>query len=97
MIGSCGRVTFDPQDPHYFSLIALSQVLAGQIDAAIDTAREGHDRNPLGAWNALVYAVAAAENFQMTDPEVFQRLVARTALRSSHFYDLLFINGGMAE
>ncbi len=91
------RVKFDPQNPLYFSLISLSCLLDGQIDAAVENAREGHERNPLGAWNALVYAVAAAGNGRIISTEVFQRMVNRIDLSPLHFLDLPFLDRSMAE
>ncbi|WP_157966209.1 winged helix-turn-helix domain-containing protein [Oceanibium sediminis] len=91
------RVSFDPQNPLYFSLIALSRLLDGQVETATELAREGHERNPLGAWNALVYAAAASGNAGITGTEAFQRMVQRVDLSPSHFLDFPFTDPGMAE
>ncbi|WP_109761040.1 hypothetical protein [Silicimonas algicola] len=91
------RVNFDPQNPLYFSLIALALLLDGQVDAAVEAAREGHERNPLGAWNALVYAVAASGNNRIMDATAFRKMVNRIDLPPSHFLDFPFLDQGMAE
>lgn len=91
------RVSFDPQNPLYFSLIAIAKLLDGQIDAAVDMAHEGLERNPLGAWNALVYAASAADNATITGTAAFDRMVNRIALSPSHFLDFPFKNSCMGE
>lgn len=91
------RVSFDPQNPLYFSLIAIAKLLDGQIDVAVDMAHEGHERNPLGAWNALVYAASAADDACIKDTAAFHRMVQRVALSPSHFLDFPFTHPGMGE
>lgn len=91
------RVPFDLQNPYYHSLIALARLLDGDTAAAIEAAREGHDRNPFGAWNALVYATAAAEDPALTGAPAFRRLVERIELPPAHFRDLPFTDPAVAE
>jgi DNA-binding winged helix-turn-helix (wHTH) protein/tetratricopeptide (TPR) repeat protein len=91
------RAPFDTQNPLYFSLISLGHLLDGQTDQAIAMAREGLDRNPLGAWNAMVYAVAAADNPEITSTDAFRRIVDRIDLAPSHFSDFPFTDSSIAD
>jgi predicted Zn-dependent protease len=91
------RVPFDSQNPLFLSLIALARLLSGQDDEAIEAAREGHERNPLGGWNALVLAVAASECGRITGSLKFRKMVARIELAPSHFLDLPIRDRSSAE
>lgn len=91
------RAVIDPQNPFYFSLIALAEVLSGHEEAAIVAAREGYERNPFGSWNALVYAVTALNDSNITSSDSFKRMVQRIDLPAQHFLDLPFTDPGIAE
>jgi DNA-binding winged helix-turn-helix (wHTH) protein/tetratricopeptide (TPR) repeat protein len=91
------RAPTDPQNPLYFSLIAVAALLDGNRDKAIKAAREGHERNPLGSWNALVYAAAAAGDTAISDDEEFERMIRGIDLPAQHFRDLPFVDPAHAE
>ncbi len=91
------RVPFDFQNPLYLSLIALARLLGGKDDEAIAAAREGHERNPLGGWNALVFAVSASECEQITGSSKFRKMVDRIELAPSHFLDLPIRDRSLVE
>ncbi|WP_347310243.1 winged helix-turn-helix domain-containing protein [Defluviimonas sp. SAOS-178_SWC] len=84
------RVPFDSQNPLYFSLIAIARLLDGQAGRAIEAAREGHEQNPFGAWNALVYATAVADDVAITGSATFRKLLDRIDLAPSHFLEFPF-------
>ncbi len=91
------RAPADPQNPLYFSLIAIAALLDGNDEKALLAAREGHDRNPLGSWNALVYATVAAFAKDITATENFARITAGIDLPARHFGDLPFTDRRHAE
>lgn len=80
----------NPRYPHYLSLLALGQLLAGQTDAAIQSARDGHERAPGDPWCGYVYAAAAADREKITDTDNFRRMIAGIDLPLTHFRDLPF-------
>lgn len=52
------RAPLDPQNPLYYSLIAIGEVLAGRGQKAYAASRECVELWPTQAWTALVHAVA---------------------------------------
>ncbi|WP_205123444.1 winged helix-turn-helix domain-containing protein [Marimonas lutisalis] len=80
----------NPRYPHYLSLLALGQLLAGQTDAAVQSAREGHERAPGDPWCSYVYAAAAGDRDKITETEDFRRMIAGNDLPLAHFRDLPF-------
>ncbi len=82
----------NPRYPHYLALLALGQTLAGEGDAAVRTAREGHERAPRDPWCSYVYAAAAAGRDEITQTEDFRRMIAGIDLPLTHFRDLPFTN-----
>lgn len=85
------RVPDDPQNPLYFSLIALARLLDGRMNHAVAAAREGYDLSPLSDWNALVYATTVgAEPAPRT--EAFNSMVASIKLSANHFRDFPITN-----
>jgi len=80
----------NPRYPHYLALLALGQLLAGQTDAAVQTAREGHERAPTDPWCNYVYATAAADREEITKTEDFQRVITTIELPITHYRDLPF-------
>ncbi len=54
------RAPVDPQNPLYFSMIALGEVLAGRPDEACAAATESYELWPTQPWAALVHSVACA-------------------------------------
>jgi len=84
------RAPADLQNPLYFSLIALANLLAGKKDMALAAAREGFERNPLGSWNALVLAAVAADDASLTQEREFRRMVGKIDLPARHYLDLPF-------
>jgi tetratricopeptide (TPR) repeat protein len=91
------RSPVDPQNPLYYSLIALAALLEGDEGRAIAAAREGYERNPFGSWNALVFAAAASEDRATSSSSGFRRMVQRVDLPAEHFYDLPFADLSNAE
>lgn len=80
----------NPRYPHYLALLALGQVLAGEIDAAVQTSRESHERAPSDPWCSYVFAAAVADRDDLTSTPVFQDMIGNIALPFSHFRDLPF-------
>ena len=80
----------NPRYPHYLSFMALGQLLAGREDAALQSAREAHERAPADPWCSYIFAAAAASRAQITETGAFRRMVARTDLPLAHFRDLAF-------
>lgn len=91
------RAPGDPQNPLYFSLIGLAELQSGNVGAAIAAAREGHERNPLGSWNALVYAAVAADDPAVIMREEFHAMLSRIELPPGHFLDLPFTHPPLAQ
>lgn len=91
------RAPNDLQNPLYFSLIALANLLAGRQAEALAASREGFERNPFGSWNALVFAVAAAATPGIAGSEAFARMVARIDLPAEHFRHMPFREPMRAE
>jgi hypothetical protein len=77
--------TIDRQYAYFPSLIGLAWVLAGDDVAAIQFAREAHERSPGSSWNALVYAVAASSDPSITGSEAFQVMLHGLDLPFGHF------------
>ncbi len=82
--------TSNPRYPHYLALLALGHILAGQIDAAVEIAREAHERAPGDPWCNYVYAAAAGGRKKITQTEEFQRMIVGIDLPLNHFRDLPF-------
>lgn len=80
----------NPRYPHYLALLALGQILAGQTDAAIKSAGEGHERAPGDPWCRYVYAAAAADCESITKSDSFRRMIGSIDLPLTHFRDLAF-------
>jgi DNA-binding winged helix-turn-helix (wHTH) protein len=80
----------NPRYPHYLSLIALGQILAGETEAAEQTSRESHERAPNDPWCNYVYATAVADRETITAAEDFQRMITSIDLPFTHFRDLPF-------
>lgn len=91
------RAPKDPQNPLYFSLIALAALLDGRMTDAIAASREGFERNPFGSWNALVLAAAACDAPTIAASAAFQKMVARIELPAGHFRGLPFREWRHAE
>jgi hypothetical protein len=91
------RVPFDTQNPLYYSLIALGRLLDGDTAKAVEVAREGLERNPLGAWNALVYAVTIGDDRHITTTDEFQRILKRIDLDAAHFAHFPFRDAKIAS
>jgi DNA-binding winged helix-turn-helix (wHTH) protein/tetratricopeptide (TPR) repeat protein len=91
------RAPTDPQNPLYLSLMAIAALLEGNRSKALVAAREGHERNPLGSWNALVYAAAAAKEDAISEDEEWARVIRSIELPARHFCDLPFVDTGHAE
>ena len=90
------RAPKDPQNPLYFSLIALARPLDGRTEEAVAAAREGYELNPRGAWNALVYATTVGAT-SATRTEAFERMVLGMELSADHFRDLPIANSEHTE
>jgi len=84
-----GTVT-NPRYPHYLALMALGQILAGEADAAVKTARESHERAPSDPWCSFVYAATAADREKTVKTEEFRGMIANIDLPITHFRDLAF-------
>lgn len=80
----------NPRYPHYLSLMALGQILAGDAKAAVQTSRESHERAPNDPWCNYVYAAATADSETITATEDFQHMIASIDLPITHFRDLPF-------
>ncbi|WP_323767705.1 winged helix-turn-helix domain-containing tetratricopeptide repeat protein [Marinovum sp.] len=87
----------NPRYPHYLTLLALGQILAGYESAAVQTSRESHDRAPNDHWCKFVYATAAASSPKITTTQDFKRMIVSTDLPFTHFRDLPFTNSRDVE
>ncbi|MEM5542658.1 winged helix-turn-helix domain-containing protein [Sulfitobacter sp. AS92] len=87
----------NPRYPHYLTLLALGQILAGHESAAVQTSRESHDRAPSDHWCKYVYATAAASSPKITTTQDFKRMIVSTDLPFTHFRDLPFTNSRDVE
>ena len=82
----------NPRYPHYLTLLALGQILAGAADEALKTARESHERAPNDPWCNYVYTAAAAGRETITTTDDFRRMIVGIDLPFTHFRDLPFSN-----
>jgi class 3 adenylate cyclase/TolB-like protein len=89
--------TTELQFPLFVSIISLAHILLGNEDDAFEFAREGHERNPSGSWNALVYAAAAAGQPQIVDTCALHKLVQSIELPFSHFRHMPFTDKHQVE
>ncbi|MCU9840389.1 winged helix-turn-helix domain-containing protein [Ruegeria sp. WL0004] len=80
----------NPRYPHYLALLALGQILAGENDAAIKIAQEGHERAPGDPWCNYVFAAAVADRKEIANTERFRHMIARNDLPLTHFRDQAF-------
>ena len=80
----------DQQYPYFQSLIGLAWFLSGHSGAAISCAREAHERLPHSSWHAMVYAVAASGDPEITKTARFQTMVQHLDLPFGHFRSLPF-------
>jgi DNA-binding winged helix-turn-helix (wHTH) protein len=78
----------DLQYPYFQSLIGLAWILAGNMDAAISFSREAHERSPSSSWHAMVYAVAASRNPEITRTKEFREMMDNLELPFGHFRSL---------
>jgi DNA-binding winged helix-turn-helix (wHTH) protein/tetratricopeptide (TPR) repeat protein len=82
----------DGQYPLYLSFLALGQLLSGDADAGLQSARECHERAPVDPWCSYVFATVAADREKITGTEQFRRLIVGIDLPLTHFRDLPFAN-----
>lgn len=87
----------NPRYPHYLTMLALGQILAGEEDAAIDSSREAHERAPNDPWCSYVYAAAAGDRKEITNTKAFQDMIVRTDLPITHFRDQAFTDFRMVD
>jgi len=80
----------DPQYPYFQSLIGLAWILAGNARTAISFSQEAHERAPNCSWHAMVYAVAASDDPDITRTGKFQDMIKRLELPFGHFRSLPF-------
>jgi DNA-binding winged helix-turn-helix (wHTH) protein len=90
------RAPADPQNPLYFSLIALARLLDGRRTEAVAAAREGYELNPRGSWNALVYATTVGAT-PVKRSAVFENMVSGIELSAAHFRDLPIVDARHIE
>jgi DNA-binding winged helix-turn-helix (wHTH) protein len=87
----------NPRYPHYLTLVALGQVLAGNTEAAMQASREACEFAPSDPWCGYVHAVAAADDAETTASARFQYMLTGIALPFSHFRDLPFTDPGIVD
>lgn len=80
----------NPRYPHYLALLALGQVLDGDEDAALQTARESRERAPNDYWCNYVYITAAAATKTITTRQNFKRMLKGNDLPFGHYRALPF-------
>jgi len=80
----------DQKYPYFQSLIGLAWFLSGHSGAAISCAREAQERLPNSSWHAMVYAVAASGDPEITKTARFQTMVQHLDLPFGHFRSLPF-------
>lgn len=90
------RAPEDPQNPLYLSLVALAQLLDGRTAEAAAVAREGHELNPYGSWNALVYAASLGATSAQRTPAI-EKMVNDIKLSAAHFRDLPILDSRHTE
>ena len=84
----------NPRIPHYLTLLALGELLSGNVEAAAHAAREAHEQAPHDPWCSFVYVAAIADNRKIVPSKPLKSLIQNTALPFDHFRQLPFKNGG---
>ena len=82
--------TIDQQYAYFQSLIGLAWILAGDNGAAIQFAREAHERSPRSSWQIMVYAAAASGDPSITKTKEFQDAINGLELPFGHFRSMPF-------
>ena len=80
----------DPTVPISNSVVAIGHLISGENDKALQFAKEGYDLRPSLPICAVVYAVAASSNPEITDSENFKSMNRQLDLRSAIIKNLPF-------